>query len=54
MAITRNEFLKCCAAGVCSCVTVLSEAAMAETSNAEIEQLPFATRGGAHSLCQAR
>jgi hypothetical protein len=39
MAITRNEFLKCCAAGVCSCVTVIPEAAMAETSNAEIEQL---------------
>lgn len=40
MEVTRNEFLKCCAAGVCSCVAMaLPEPAAAETSTPESEQL---------------
>jgi hypothetical protein len=40
MEATRNEFLKCCAAGVCSCVAmILPEVATAETSTPNIEQL---------------
>jgi hypothetical protein len=40
MEVTRNEFLKCCAAGVCSCVAMISpEPATAETSTPGIEQL---------------
>ncbi len=40
MEVTRNEFLRCCAAGVCSCVAMaLPEPAAAETSTTESEQL---------------
>jgi predicted hydrocarbon binding protein len=40
MEVTRNEFLKCCAAGICSCVALTSpELAAAETSNSNIEQM---------------
>ena len=39
MEVTRNEFLKCCAAGACSCVALISpELAAAETSAPNIEQ----------------
>src|SRR4030095_4463539 len=40
MEVTRNEFLKCCAAGVFSCVAMISpELAKAETSTPDVEQL---------------
>ena len=40
MEVSRNEFLKCCAAGVCSCVALISpELATADTSTPNIEQL---------------
>jgi hypothetical protein len=40
MEVTRNEFLKCCAAGMCSCVAlVMPEPAPAEVSNPSPEQL---------------
>jgi hypothetical protein len=40
MEVTRNEFLKCCAAGVCSCGALISaEPARAETSTPNVEQL---------------
>jgi hypothetical protein len=40
MEVTRNEFLKCCAAGVCSCVALISpDLAPAETPN--LEQLQW-------------
>jgi len=40
MEVTRNQFLKCCAAGVCSCVALISpEPAPAETPN--LEQLQW-------------
>jgi len=42
MAVTRNEFLKSCAAGVCSCVALLSpEPTLAETSSPNLEQLQW-------------
>jgi hypothetical protein len=42
MEVTRNEFLKCCAAGVCSCVALISpEPALTETSTPNIEQLQW-------------
>ena len=40
MEVTRNEFLKCCAAGMCSCVAlVMPEPAPAEVSSPSPEQL---------------
>lgn len=40
MEVTRNEFLKCCAAGICSCVALVApEPALPETSAPDIEQL---------------
>jgi hypothetical protein len=40
MDVTRSEFLKCCAAGVCSCVALISpELASAETSTSNVDQL---------------
>jgi hypothetical protein len=40
MDVTRTEFLKCCAAGVCGCGALVSAArAQAETTTLNIEQL---------------
>ena len=41
MEVTRNEFLRCCAAGVCGCVAGLPAPATAETPAATLEQLQW-------------
>ena len=42
MEVTRNEFLKCCAAGACSCVALISPGlAAGETSVPNLDQLQW-------------